>query len=61
MYESIQQHHAELQARDEVSLGRKTQAQLHAQQQLARELEVGRVSTEVQAAPSKSRSRRSAA
>ena len=42
------------------------QAQLHAQQQLVRELqlvrevEVRRASTEVRAAPSKSRSRRSA-
>ena len=58
--EYILPHHAELQARSECSLGRKAQAQLHAQQQLGRELKVGRISTEVWAAPSESRSRRSA-
>ena len=37
-YEYIQQHHADCRARAECSLGHKAQAQLHAQQQLAREL-----------------------
>ena len=61
-YSYIQHQHAEFQARSECSLGRKAQAQLHSQQQRVRELliGVGRASTEVRAAPSKSRSRRSA-
>ena len=57
-YEYTQQHHAELQARGEDSLGREARAQLHARQQLARELEAGRAATEKQAAPSKSWPRR---
>ena len=60
-YEYIQQHHADFRRVVNAALAaRLNQAYLHAQQQLARKLEVRRAATEMQAAPSKSRSRRSA-
>ena len=61
-YEYIQQHHAELQARAECSLGRKAEPSCTHNNNLPFELliELGRAATEVQAAPSKSLSRRSA-
>lgn len=57
--EYIQQRHAALEARRECPLDRKAQAQLLAQQRLARELKVGR--TEVRTAPQKTRPWRRAA
>lgn len=63
MYEYTQHHHVRLQARGECILGRIRMAhtQVHAQQRLVRELEMGRAATELQPAPSKPRSWRCAA